>query len=121
MRTPLQEPCSAFRIALCAGLLLALAPRAARAASTNAGCGEARPDLAAIPTAEGLVIAPDGTFYFTQPFGKAASTFLGRYRPPYAAPELKWLEIGAKALGATLDPKRNVLYVGSRSRKKLLA
>jgi glucose/arabinose dehydrogenase len=99
--------------------LLAAAP--ARAASTNPGCGTTRPDLSAITTAEGLVIGPDGTFYFTQPFGPTASTFLGRYRPPYTAPELRWLEIGPKALGATLDPKTNILYVGSRGRKKLLA
>ena len=93
----------------------------AHAASINPGCGTAQPNLEAIRTAEGLVIAPDGTFYFTQPFGDAASPFLGRYRPPYTQPELRWLEIGGKALGITLDPKKNILYVGSRERKKLLA
>lgn len=85
------------------------------------GCGDARPDLAGIPTAEGLVIAPDGTIYFTQPFGDRASPFLGRYRPPYTAPELRWVEVGPKALGLALDPQRGVLYVGSRERQKLLA
>jgi glucose/arabinose dehydrogenase len=99
-------------------LLGALAvTRPASAASTNPGCGSARPNLDGISTAEGLVIAPDGTIYFTQP----ASNFLGRYRPPYTQPEVRWLDIGPKALGATLDPKQNVLYIGSRSRKKLLA
>ncbi len=84
-------------------------------------CGSARPNLDAIKTAEGLVIAPDGTIYFTQPFGAAASNFVGRYRPPYKEVETQWVDVGAKALGIALDPKRNVLYVGSRGRKKLLA
>ena len=80
-----------------------------------------RPDLDAIKTAEGLVIAPDGTIYFTQPFGTGSSGFLGRYRPPYTEPELEWVDLGGKALGLTLDPKRRLLYAGSRDRKKLLA
>jgi glucose/arabinose dehydrogenase len=84
-------------------------------------CGTARPKLDAIKTAEGLAIAPDGTIYFTQPFGAAASTFLGRYRPPYTEVELNWVDLGGKALGITIDPKRSVLYAGSRDRKKLLA
>ena len=50
------------------------------------GCGgKAQPDLKAIRTAEGLVIAPDGTFYFTQPFGRAApasSAATSRPTPP---------------------------------------
>src|SRR3954467_6038738 len=108
-----------FRVVLITACL-ASAPLA-DAANALAPCGSARPDLAAISTAEGLVIAPDGTIYFTQPFGKTASSFLGRYRPPYKEPELRWLDIGAKAPGVTLDPKHDVLYVGSRARKKLLA
>ncbi|HEY0709334.1 MAG TPA: PQQ-dependent sugar dehydrogenase [Polyangia bacterium] len=103
------------------GLLLLVPWAAAEAASRDPGCGAARPKFDGIRTAEGLVIAPDGTFYFTQPFGTGASRFLGRYRPPYTAPELRWLEIGDEALGTILDPQTNVLYVGSRSRKKLLA
>jgi glucose/arabinose dehydrogenase len=88
---------------------------------SNERCGKARPNLAAVQTAEGLVIAPDGTIYFTQPYGAGASGFLGRYRPPYTAPETKWIDLGGKALGLTLDPKHSVLYAGSRDRKKLLA
>jgi glucose/arabinose dehydrogenase len=84
-------------------------------------CGDARPDLKAIQTAEGLVIAPDGTIYFTQPYGTGASGFLGRYRPPYTQPETRWVDLGGKALGITLDPKRGILYAGSRDRGKLLA
>ncbi len=86
------------------------------------GCeGKSRPKLDAIRTAEGLAIAPDGTIYFTQPFGTGSSGFLGRYAPPYTAPELQWVDLGGKALGITIDPKRAVLYAGSRDRKKLLA
>ena len=104
-----------------AGGTVAAAPAAAATRLPRRGCGTVRPNLDAIETAEGLVIAPDGTFYFTQPFGTGSSAFLGRYRPPYTPPELQWLEIGGKALGVTLDPKKNILYAGSRERKKLLA
>jgi glucose/arabinose dehydrogenase len=83
-------------------------------------CGTARPNLDAIKTAEGLVIAPDGTIYFSQPFGAAASNYLGRYRPPYKEVETQWVAVGPKALGIAFDPKRNLLYVGSRGRGKLL-
>src|SRR6185436_20960476 len=103
----------------CSDLATAQAPDAA--APTPGTCGKARPRLDAIQTAEGLVIAPDGTIYFTQPFDKGASGFLGRYRPPYTQPETRWLDLGGKALGLALDPKRGVLYAGSRDRKKLLA
>jgi glucose/arabinose dehydrogenase len=83
-------------------------------------CGKERPNLDGIKTAEGLAIGPDGTIYFTQPFGDAASNFLGRYKPPYAELETRWVDLGGKALGITIDPKRAVLYAGSRDRKKLL-
>jgi glucose/arabinose dehydrogenase len=84
-------------------------------------CGKERPNLDGIKTAEGLAIAPDGTIYFTQPFGPTPSNFLGRYKPPYTELETKWVELGPKALGITIDPKQAMLYAGSRSRKKLLA
>jgi glucose/arabinose dehydrogenase len=83
-------------------------------------CGTARPKLDEIKTAEGLVIAPDGTIYFTQPFGAAASNFLGRYKPPYDKVETQWVDVGPKALGIALDPRKQVIYVGSRGRQKLL-
>jgi hypothetical protein len=86
-----------------------------------ASCGQARPVLEAIPSAEGLVIAPDGTIYFSQPFGGQNPNWLGRYRPPYDdGPETKWLDMGGNALGITIDPGRHVLYAGSRTLKKLL-
>jgi glucose/arabinose dehydrogenase len=97
------------------------APAAAPATTPAGPCGTARPDLKAIETAEGLVIAPDGTIYFTGPYGKGAHGFLGRWKPPYAGqPETKWLDLGGKALGITIDPKRAILYAGSRDRQKLL-
>jgi sugar lactone lactonase YvrE len=99
-------------------LLAALVPPTAAAKVPR--CGSARPALDAIQTAEGLAIAADGTIYFTQPYGKGSSGYLGRYRPPYTAPETRWVDLGGKALGITLDPRRNVLYAGSRERKKLL-
>jgi glucose/arabinose dehydrogenase len=124
---------SSFVTALALHVLSQAAPAPAPAAPAAAppakdakvaepgGCGTARPKLDGIKTAEGLAIAPDGTIYFTQPFGAAASTFLGRYRPPYTEVELNWVDLGGKALGITVDPKRSVLYAGSRDRKKLLA
>ena len=54
---------------------------AARAGA--AACGDLRPNLDSIATAEGLVIAPDGTIYFSQPFVGSDQQFLARYRPPY--------------------------------------
>ena len=58
-------------------------PPAAGAAVT---CGAARPGLESIGNAEGLVIAPDGTIYFSQPFVGPNTNYLGRYRPPYDQP-----------------------------------
>jgi glucose/arabinose dehydrogenase len=111
-----------IRAALVIVIVVALATSSARAAEPVAArCGSDRPALQEIKTAEGLVIAPDGTIYFTQPYGAGASSYLGRYRPPYAKPELQWLDLGGKALGITIDPKLKMLYAGSRDRKKLLA
>lgn len=91
------------------------------ATASAAVCGEARPSLESIATAEGLVIAPDGTIYFSQPFVGSNQQYLARYRPPYdQPPETHWLDMGGNALGIMLDPGRNVLYAGSRTLKKLL-
>ncbi|HVR69198.1 MAG TPA: GDSL-type esterase/lipase family protein [Vicinamibacteria bacterium] len=100
-------------------LALAVASLPAAAATP---CGGARPPLDTIATAEGLVIAPDGTIYFSQPFVGSNQHYLARYRPPYdQAPETQWLDLGGNALGITLDPQRQVLYAGSRTLRKLLA
>jgi lysophospholipase L1-like esterase len=91
------------------------------AAAGSVPCGAARPSLEPIPHAEGLVIAPDGTIYFSQPFVGSNKQYLGRYRPPYdQPPETRWVDMGGDALGIMLDPERKVLYAGSRTLKKLL-
>jgi lysophospholipase L1-like esterase len=101
-------------------LLLAVTLGGAGPARAAAVCGASRPDLSAVATAEGLVIGPDGTLYFSQPFRGENQQFLGRYRPPYdQPPETRWLDLGGNALGLTLDAGRNVLYAGSRTAKKL--
>ncbi|HZS07383.1 MAG TPA: SMP-30/gluconolactonase/LRE family protein [Blastocatellia bacterium] len=85
--------------------------------SAPAKCGAARPDLAGIRGTEGLVIGPDGTIYYSQPFGPNA-TFLGRFRPPYdKGPENHWAQMPGNAFGITLDPRRQVIYAGSRTAK----
>jgi lysophospholipase L1-like esterase len=108
--------------ATCVFSLLLACGTPAFAADSPVVCGGARPSLSAIPTAEGLVIAPDGTIYFSQPFVGDNQTFLARYAPPYERPpDLRWLDLGGNALGITLDPARNVLYAGSRTARKLFA
>jgi TonB family protein len=103
-------------------LLAALAAAGrAGAAAGSVPCGAARPSLEQISNAEGLVIAPDGTIYFSQPFVGSNMQYLGRYRPPYdQPPETRWVDMGGNALGIALDPQRKVLYAGSRTLKKLL-
>jgi lysophospholipase L1-like esterase len=46
------------------------------AAVAAVSCGTARPGLGTIATAEGLVIAPEGTIYFSQPFVGANQQYL---------------------------------------------
>jgi lysophospholipase L1-like esterase len=103
-------------------LLAVLAAAGSRpAAAGSIPCGAARPGLEQISSAEGLVIAPDGTIYFSQPFVGPNTQYLGRYRPPYdQPPETRWVDMGGNALGIILDPQRKVLYAGSRTLKKLL-
>ena len=70
-------------------------------------CGSTRPKLDAIKTAEGLVIAPDGTIYFTQPFGTGSSELPGPLPAAlHRRPSCSWVDLGGKALGITIDPKR---------------
>jgi acyl-CoA thioesterase I len=105
--------------ALTLAALLFVAGGGAHAQTTT--CGSSRPSLDGIPTAEGLVIAPDGTIYFSQPFAGSNQNHLGRHVPPYDRPaDTRWLDLGGNALGITLDPQRNVLYAGSRTLKKML-
>ena len=107
-----------MKLAWCAVLAALLASAAPAWAAT---CGDLRPNLDGIATAEGLVIAPDGTIYFSQPFVGQNQQFLARYRPPYDQPaETRWVDMGGNALGIMLDPERNVIYAGSRTLKKML-
>lgn len=77
-----------------AGLVLGVALAAAPGAAA-VPCGTARPGLESVETAEGLVIAPDGTIYFSQPFVGANQQYLARYRPPYdQPPETRWVDLG---------------------------
>ncbi len=104
-----------------AAWLLSVVLLAAAPAAAAVPCGGARPALDMIATAEGLVIAPDGTIYFSQPFVGSNQQYLARYRPPFdRGPETQWVDLGGNALGITLDPRHNALYAGSRTLRKLL-
>jgi sugar lactone lactonase YvrE len=64
---------------------------------------------------EGLVVGPDGTIYFSD-FGPHVM----RAAPPYTQVEKTWATVaGAQILGIMLDPKRKLIYAGSRSTKML--
>lgn len=71
-------------------------------------------DLSTAGRAEGLVVGPDGTVYFSD-FG----THVKRYAPPYTSGvETAWATVdNAWIFGVMLDPKRKVVYAGSRSPK----
>ena len=78
---------------------------------TPARCGTERPDIAAVRGTEGLVIAADGTVYFSQSRG------VGRIRPGMPA-EARWASLPAAAStvwGLALDVANRRLYVGSPS------
>jgi sugar lactone lactonase YvrE len=75
------------------------------------GCGTARPDVSTITGTEGLVIAGDGTIYYSQ---RAA---IGRL-PPGGTAQNAWvmLPTGASTVwGLALDVPRHRLYAGSPS------
>jgi sugar lactone lactonase YvrE len=76
-------------------------------------------DVTKLGKIEQLSVGPDGTFYFSpSPF----SSSIGRYAPPYTTVENAWKQVpdaNAQILGIALDPKRGVLYAGSRVTNKL--
>ena len=75
-------------------------------AGTPGECGAARPDLGGITGTEGLVIARDGTIYYSRSGG------VGRMRPG-AAPEHGFVSIGGTVWGLALDAANETLYVGN--------
>ncbi len=73
------------------------------------GCGTARPDVAAITGTEGLIIARDGTIYYSQ------SRAVGRLAPG-GSPENGFVALPSGAgtvWGIALDAANETLYVGS--------
>jgi len=69
-------------------------------------CGDARPNLSGITGTEGLVIARDGTIYYSRSGG------VGRMRPG-AAPENGFVSISGTVWGLALDAANETLYVGN--------
>jgi sugar lactone lactonase YvrE len=84
-----------------------------------AACGSAVPDIAAIAGSDGLVVAPDGTIYFTRDDG--TDGWVGRMLPGQA-PRSDWLRLeGAPIMtGLAHDPGRDRLYVASVSEAAIL-
>ncbi len=75
------------------------------------GCGTMRPDVSGIRGTEGLVIARDGTIYYSQ------ARAVGRLVPG-GTPENGWASLGASASvvwGLALDAANEKLYAGSQS------
>jgi sugar lactone lactonase YvrE len=96
-------------------LTLALGACSSSGTAARVLCGMTEATVMGVTAAEGLAISPDGTIYWTNPFGGGGSRFLGRHRPPYTdAPELNFVEIGPVVLGITYDPKRRTIYAGQR-------
>lgn len=73
------------------------------------GCGSERPDISSVNAARGVVIAADGTIYFSQ------FNAVGRRRPGMA-PELRWVVFPSavtSVLALALDATRHRLYAAS--------
>lgn len=79
-------------------------------------CGDEQPTVSAIRGTEGLVVARDGTLYYSQ------SGAVGRRRPG-GSPENRWAVLtGATTVwGIVIDPSRNRLYVGSPGNRTIFA
>jgi sugar lactone lactonase YvrE len=107
------------RLSLAAFLIAAVAAGSCSNSSDSSGgdttCGTTPTtfDLTKVTRAEVLVIAPDGTVYFSD-FG----AHVMRYAPPYDKVEPAWATItDGWVFGVMLDPKRKVIYAGSRAPK----
>jgi sugar lactone lactonase YvrE len=84
---------------------------------SGVACASSTPatfDISMFGRAEGLVIGPDGTVYFSD-----FNNHVMRYVPPYSAGlERTWATVeNGWIFGIMLDPKRKVIYAGSRSPK----
>lgn len=73
-----------------------------------ASCGDQRPDISGITGTEGVIIARDGTIYYSQNGG------VGRLSPG-GSPENSWASLsGASTIwGLVLNAANDTLYVGS--------
>jgi sugar lactone lactonase YvrE len=74
------------------------------------GCGTGVATANTTGSAEGVVVAPDGTLYFSQ---SSAGQHIGRIRPGMPV-ERTWVQVGPNVLGITYDPKRQLIYAGRR-------
>lgn len=85
-------------------------------AGPNVACADTYGDLSEISGTEGLVIARDGTMYYSQ------SAAIGRVRPGEAA-ENNWVTIrGANTVwGLALNAANDTLYAGSPSTSNIYA
>jgi hypothetical protein len=74
------------------------------------GCGNYVAAANTTGGAEGLVVTPDGTLYFSQ---AGTGQHIGRIRPGGPV-ERNWVMVGPNVLGITYDPKRKLIYAGRR-------
>ncbi len=74
------------------------------------GCGNYVPAANTTGGAEGIVVTPEGTLYFSQ---SGTGNFIGRIRPGMPV-ERNWVMVGPNVLGITYDPKRKLIYAGRR-------
>jgi hypothetical protein len=87
-------------------------PTEAGGGTVTCGTSPAALDVTMFGKMEQMSVAPDGTIYWSN-----QGPTIGRYAPPYAAADINktWKTIsGAQINGIALDPKRGVLYAGSR-------
>ena len=74
------------------------------------GCGSYVAAANTTGGAEGVVVTPDGTLYFSQ---AGRGQHIGRIRPGGPV-ERTWVMVGPNVLGITYDPKRKLIYAGRR-------
>jgi sugar lactone lactonase YvrE len=106
---------SALALAFATSVSLLACTSSSNDSSTCASSTPATFDLSMVGRAEGLVIGPDGTIYMSD-FG----THVMRYTPPFTNLEKTWATVeNGWIFGIMLDPKRKVVYAGSRTPKMM--